>query len=338
MRVANLTRTPRCRRSPEAALSVFLRRFATGAAVFLVLGAAVFARAAKGDDDFDPLEGIESDGRIPYVERPGDLPNPERWRYIPEGRIKVGNILERMFVTSVIAPVVRKSSDTGWGGGIGIGDIDFRNQRRRESVAIFGSYTEKRQQIYGAFWRRWLHHIDLPEGGVLQEERSFIKAFSIYEEARTLRFFAFGADTSEGDESSYSDQFIDIGFAVDFAVPEPGSNLILRGALRTELHELSDGIVAGVPVLEDLFPDVFLRDQNRNMGWFSAGISYDTRDSQSNPYRGWHIGALADAALIQTGGDVGAVFTFDGSRIFPVPGLLHRSEEYKNEGIRPPIR
>ena len=155
---------------------MFLRRFASGAAVFLALGAAVVAYAEEGDDEFDPLEGIESDGRIPYVERPGDLPNPERWRYIPEGRIKSGNIFERMFVTSFIAPFVGKSSDAGWGGGIGLGDIDFRNKRRREFAAIFGSYTEKRQQVYGIVWRRWLHHIDLPGGGVLQEERSFLNA------------------------------------------------------------------------------------------------------------------------------------------------------------------
>ena len=302
------------------------RGLAAGVAVFLALGGA-----AGAEEDFDPLEGIERDGRIPYVERPGDLPNPERWRYIPEGRIKSGNLFERMFVTSFIAPFVGKSSDAGWGGGIGIGDIDFRNQRRREFAVMFGAYTQERQQAYGMAWRRWLHHIDLPEGGVLQEERSFVSARAVFSKTRTRRFFGFGADTSPADESSYTEDFLDIGFGTQFTLPEPGSNLILRGAVRAELHSLSDGIVSGAPNLEERYPLVFLRDEERNMGWFTAGLRYDTRDSQSNPYRGWYVGAIADAALIQTGGDVGAVFTFSASRVFPIPGLLHRAEDYTGE-------
>ena len=133
-----------------------------------------------------------------------------------------------------------------------------------------------------------------------------MEAQAIYSKTRTRRFFGFGADTSEAGESSYTDDFVDLGFGARYAVPEPGSNLILTGALRTELHNLSDGIVSGVPNLEQAYPGVFFSDEERNMGWFTAGIAYDTRDSQSNPYRGWVVQAIADAALLQSGGDVGS--------------------------------
>ena len=44
---------------------------------------------------------------------------------------------------------------------------------RREFAGIFLTYTTKGQQRYSIVWRRWMHHRDLPEGGVIQEERSF---------------------------------------------------------------------------------------------------------------------------------------------------------------------
>ena len=37
---------------------------------------------------YDPLDGLDPDGRIPRIQLPGDLPHPERWRYTPPGRIK----------------------------------------------------------------------------------------------------------------------------------------------------------------------------------------------------------------------------------------------------------
>ncbi|MGH2394872.1 MAG: hypothetical protein ACRDGH_15520, partial [Candidatus Limnocylindria bacterium] len=52
----------------------------------------------------DPLQGMEPSGRIPKVPLPDDLPNPERWRYLPEGRIKPGNVFERFLVSSFVAP------------------------------------------------------------------------------------------------------------------------------------------------------------------------------------------------------------------------------------------
>jgi hypothetical protein len=103
---------------------------------------------------FDPYQGIDPDGRIPAVVKPPDLPNPERWRYIPEGRLKPGNVFQRFLVSSMIAPFLFYDSDVGMGFGVALVDIDFRQQRRREFAGAFLSYTTEGQQNYTFVWRR----------------------------------------------------------------------------------------------------------------------------------------------------------------------------------------
>ena len=133
----------------------------------------VLIGGAARADDVDPLDpgrsrtrsrrstrcqGIDPDGRIPAIVRPADLPNPERWRYIPEGRLKPGNVFQRFLVSSMIAPFVFYDGDVGTGFGVALVDIDFREQRRREFAGAFLSYTTEGQQNYTFVWRRWLHH------------------------------------------------------------------------------------------------------------------------------------------------------------------------------------
>jgi hypothetical protein len=56
-----------------------------------ILAAELVVEAQEaGPFKHDPLQGMEPSGRIPKVALPDDLPNPERWRYLPEGRIKPG--------------------------------------------------------------------------------------------------------------------------------------------------------------------------------------------------------------------------------------------------------
>ena len=78
---------------------------------------------------------MDRDGRIPAVEKP--VKHPERWRYIPEGRIKPGNVFERFLISSFIAPFIFRDTDVGFGGGLALTDIDFREQRRREFLGLF---------------------------------------------------------------------------------------------------------------------------------------------------------------------------------------------------------
>ena len=90
------------------------------------------AASVSADPAYDPLEGMDADGRIPKVAKDAYVEHPERWRYLPESRIPPGNVLDRFLVSSLVFPVVFFNSDVGAGFGAGLTDIDFRNQRRRE--------------------------------------------------------------------------------------------------------------------------------------------------------------------------------------------------------------
>jgi outer membrane protein assembly factor BamA len=218
---------------------------------------------------------------------------------------------------------VFRDTDVGFGGGLAITDIDFRAQRRREFGGLFLSYSVEGQQSYTAVWRRWLHQIDAPEGGVFQEERSFLQAAAGYEKALTRRFYGFGADSSEEDESSYTDQTAFARFGIERALRRPGDDLVWAVDLQGEWHGLADGRVSGAPSTSTAFPLAFASAENQWLGWIGGELRYDTRDSQLLPYRGFNVGARIDSALFQSGWDVAAIFSAAASKIFRVPPLFH---------------
>lgn len=279
----------------------------------------------------DPLQGMEPSGRIPKVLLPEDLPHPERWRYLPEGRIKPGNIFDRFLVSSFIAPQFFYEQDIGAGGGVAFTDIDFRNERRREFMGAFFSYTTEGQQKYRLIWRRWLHHRDLPEGGVLVEERSRIGASGGYEKSLTRRFFGLGPNTRESDETSYTDEVTDLGTRIELALPEAGGDWIATGAVRGEHHNLAPGRISDRPTTDEVFPELFANGDGVTSLTLSAGIRYDTRDSQHQPYGGWQVGVEVDAPVWQSTNDIGAVATGFANVIFRMPPLLHRGGDEREE-------
>jgi hypothetical protein len=280
---------------------------------------------------YDPSLGMDENGRIPKVRLPEDVPNPERWRYIPEGRIMPGNIFERFLVSSFVSPQIFFNKDVGLGGGIAITDIDFREQRRREFLGAFFTYTTEGQERYRLVWRRWLYHREIPEGGVAVEERSFLAGAGGYQRTLTRRFFGLGPDTKESAESSYTDEVTDLGLQADLALPGPGSDWIGTLGLRGEHHNLARGHVSGVPSTDDAFPAEFAPADGETQMFVSAGLRYDTRDSQHQPYRGWRVGVLVDAAPYQSNGDLGAVFTGYANVVFPVPPLFHSGGDANEE-------
>jgi hypothetical protein len=304
-----------------AAARRIARTVRLAAAIALVAGWAT--EVAAQEKQFDPWQGIDRDGRIPKPEDLPELEHPERWRYIPEGRIKPGNVFQRFLVSSFIAPFAFRDGDVGFGGGVAITDIDFRQQRRREFAGLFLSYTVEGQQAYGIVWRRSMHQIELPAGGVLQEERSFYTGGLRYERSLTRRFFGFGAGSDDDDETSYTDETAEGRIGVELALPDPGDALVLGVGARGEYHHLFRGEVGGKPATSDLFPEVFADARDSVLGWIETEVRWDTRDSQRQPYRGWDIGARVDVAPLQSGWDAGAIFTLGGSVIFPVWPLLH---------------
>ena len=118
---------------------------ATRAVGVLALAATllVWPVAAFGADDYDPLEGMDADGRIPKVDKSSYVSNPDRWRYLPESRIPPGNVFDRFLVSSILFPIVFFNSDVGAGFGAGIADIDFRKQRRREFLEKMVEFVKR---------------------------------------------------------------------------------------------------------------------------------------------------------------------------------------------------
>ena len=299
------------------------------------------------DDPYDPYRGMELDGRIPKVDKSAYVSDPEKWRYVPEGRIKPGNFFQRFLVSSFVVPLVFTNSDIGTGLGLALTDIDFRKQRRREFLGGFFSYTTEGQQSYVLVWRRWLKHLDLPQGGILQEERSFLRVGGGYRKTLTRRFFGIGPSTKESDETSFTDEiaFLDVGLSmsldpvegIEWIEPFPGAfaDIVFDVGLLGEGHWLASGRVSGVPSTNDPLPDppdplavrgfpgLFREADGIGLGWLRAGVRWDTRDSQRNAYRGSAVGVGVDAALAQSKGRVGAIYTLFADKVFPIWPVFH---------------
>lgn len=272
---------------------------------------------------YDPLRGLDANGRIPRVSMPPDVPNRERWRYIPEGRIAPGTLWERFLVTSFVAPIFYYEEDVGAGGGVALTDIDFRGQRRREFLGAFASQSTEGQENYAVVWKRALHHRDLAGGGVISEERSWLRATGGYERTRTRRFFGIGADTRADAETSYTDESTFATGLTQLTVPGPGDNWVATAGTRYEHHNLARGRVGDRPSAGDVFPSLVADGDGHDAGWVTLGLRVDTRDSQHNPYRGAFLGVTIDAAPVQSDGDRGAIIELRGGVAVPVPSLFH---------------
>lgn len=272
---------------------------------------------------YDPLAGVDPDGRITRVKLPDSVTNPERWRYIPEGRLKPGNLLDRFLVSTFILPVAFFEEDVGAGGGFALTDIDFLNSRRRDHVILKASYTTEGQQRYFAHWLRWLNHVEVPSGGVAFEERSFLSVIVDYEETLTRRFFGLGAGTQEANETSYADRVTRAEVTMEGTPLAVMQNLVGRAGIRLESHEISAGFVSSVPVTETEFPDLFASGKQDLALWLETGLRLDWRDSPINPYKGGMLGISAEVAPWRDGESAAAILQLDGNYTHQLPPLFH---------------
>jgi hypothetical protein len=272
---------------------------------------------------YDPYRGVDENGRIPRIDKAALVARPERWRYVPEGRLKPGGFLERFLVSSFLVPIFFFNSDVGAGSGVALTDIDFRGQRRREFMGLFLSYTTEGQQSYVFRWRRWLKHLEVPNGGVLQEERSFVSVGGGYRKTLTRRFFGIGPSTKESQETSYTDQIVFLNLGLSKSLEGSFEDVVLELGVRGEQHWLGQGEVGGAGQTSSKFPGLFSEADPYALGWLGGGIRWDTRDSQRNPYRGTVLGTRVDAALLQNDWNRGVLYRLFGDQLIPVPGLFH---------------
>lgn len=284
-------------------------------------------------EPYDPYRGMDLDGRIPKPEFPTDLERPERWRYTPPARIKPGNVLERFLVSSFLTPILFREEDIGYGGGIALTDVDFRNERYREFANIVLTYSEEGQQTYRINWSSWLHHREMPDGGILREERGRLYAHGGYSKTLTRRFFGLGSRSPREDETSYTEELTDLGFGVRVPLPDPGSDWLLRANLHAEHHGLSRGRVSTVPSTDEYLPEfreAFRDGDDQDQLWLLLQFGWDTRDSQAQPYEGKRLGVSVHTAY-QSGGQWGSIVGLDAQHVFALPPLLHRGARGREE-------
>ena len=272
---------------------------------------------------YDPLRGLDPDGRIPKPQIPDDIAHPERWRYTPPGRIKPGDVIDRFLVSSFISPILFSEQDIGFGGGFALTDVDFRSQRYREFANIVVTYSEEGQQTYRINWSRWLNVREMADGGVLREERGRLFGRAGYEKTLTRRFFGLGSETPKNAETSYTEELTAFGFGVRTSLPDAGSDWLLRADLQGEHHGLSQGRVSAVPSTEQVFPEFVADGDSDDQLWLLLNFGWDTRDSLHQPYEGSRIGGIANLAW-QSGGDFGGILGADVQQVFALPPLLHR--------------
>jgi len=89
----------------------------------------------------------DTSGSIRPADLLAEIEHPDRWRWISEDRIPDGNLFDRILITSFITPLVFFEGDVGAGGGFGITDLDFLNQRRRQFANIWATTTTEGSEL-----------------------------------------------------------------------------------------------------------------------------------------------------------------------------------------------
>lgn len=282
---------------------------------------------------YDPYRGMDFDGRIPKPQFPSDLKRPERWRYTPPARIKPGSIVDRFWVSSFISPIIFREEDIGFGGGLAMTDIDFRNQNFREFANVVATYSAEGQQAYRINWSKWLNHRTMPGGGIIREERGRVYVRGGYSKTLTRRFFGFGSRSVGGNETSYTEELAEIGGGFRVSLPDPESDWLLRMDLNAQHHGLSSGRVTAVPSTDQYLPQfqqAFQDGDGVDQLWLTTRFGWDTRDSLAQPYEGKRLGVSVATAL-QSGGEWGSVLGIDGQHVFPLPPLFHAGGQGREE-------
>ncbi|MGK0157567.1 MAG: hypothetical protein ACI9SE_004548 [Neolewinella sp.] len=279
---------------------------------------------------YDPFQGMDESGRIPKPQFPADLKRPERWRYTPPARIKPGGILDRFWVSSFVTPIIFREEDIGFGGGLALTDIDFRNQNFTEFANIVTTYSAEGQQNFRINWSKWLNHRTMPGGGIIREERGRLYAGGGYSKTLTRRFFGFGSRSVGGDETSYTEELTEVGFGVRMPLPDPDSDWLARVDVEFQHHSLSAGRVTNVRSTDGPFATAFQDGDGVNQIWVTGRFGWDSRDSLAQAYRGKRLG-VSFANAFQSAGEWGSVITLDGQHVFPIPPLFHRGAVGREE-------
>jgi len=149
--------------------------------------------------------------------------------------------------------------------------------------------------------------------------RGFVESKILYERDSTERFYGFGNDSDEDDESNYTG-------AVFYAEVMPGYFLTpwLRVAFQTRVHhfELQRGQVDDVPYVLREHPEIYGRGSDPTFYWTNRlELAYDTRDSRNVTEKGTFASTYIDVADRSLGSDSSFIrFGAEGRHFQPFRG------------------
>lgn len=261
--------------------------------------------------------------RIPLGERPGWVDRPERWRYLPESRLLGGDPFGRFFVSSFMFPILTFEEATGAGLGAGAVDIEPFGNRRRYALGAFALRTTGGLESYRGFWQLYLAHHELPQGGVIYEERTAVSVDGGYQRNPVRRYYGPGGRGQPGDETSYTDETGELRLAWRGGVPRADGDVAAGASARMLHRNLAPGKQPGRPSTAEVHPGAAAAADGTDALWLGGSLRYDVRDSEANPYRGFTAALEVDAAPAASRGGEGGIATLSAVGAIGLPGAFH---------------
>jgi hypothetical protein len=215
---------------------------------------------------------------------------------------------EKDEIKYMIAPDVRWNETKGTFPSFRL--FGFPTSTRRYSVALGKSTT--RDEDY---------EVEFAERGLL-EEKAFILAKFLYERDSTERFYGFGNDTDEDEESNYTGEDL-------YADVQPGYWILpkvnVSYRMRIRRYNVQPGQVAAVGFIGDVHPEVRGKGLESGVYWqHRLAVAYDTRDSIDMPMEGMLLSAYVDGADRHLGSHTSFVaYGFEWRNFLPFRGEKH---------------
>jgi outer membrane protein assembly factor BamA len=181
-------------------------------------------------------------------------------------------------VTKIIAPLFIHNEFAGFRGAINV----FEYPTRGEEYRLLASYTEKTERKFLYSYR----NLFLPGG------RFSLEANVGFFKNGTARFFGIGSQTSQAQETNYTDREL-LGHITAGIYVGPGQRVLWTERLRNV--EIQPGIVPDLRFTQSVFPAI--RGTGGSTVWgHKLAFLEDTRDDTLTPTIGRYLSLFAELA------------------------------------------
>jgi len=181
-------------------------------------------------------------------------------------------------ITKIIAPLFIHNEFAGFRGAINV----FEYPTRGEEYRLLASYTEKTERKFLYSYR----NLFLPGG------RFSLEANVGFFKNGTARFFGIGSQTSQAQETNYTDREL-LGHITAAIYVGPGQRVLWTERLRNV--EIQPGIVPDLRFTQSVFPAI--RGTGGSTVWgHKLAFLEDTRDDTLTPTIGHYLSLFAELA------------------------------------------